>query len=177
MSDALTVDFWNITLPNELATTSAYSPVLFAYYAALNIPDARILYSDLRVTELLDPTYNAKRSALERHHLFPRAYLRRIGVEDQAQVNQIANYALVEWADNGDIADASPAEYVPLYAKHFSTEELVQMAHHHALPAGWESMPYAEFLEMRRRLMAQVTREGFERLGQRPADTPNLAPL
>jgi len=34
----------------------------------------------------------------------------------------------------------------------------------HALPNGWERMDYAEFLEQRRRLMASITRRGFETL-------------
>jgi hypothetical protein len=34
----------------------------------------------------------------------------------------------------------------------------------HALPDGWEHMNYREFLEKRRILMAQVTRDGFAKL-------------
>lgn len=34
---AFTEDFWHITLPENLATSSARSPSLFAYYAALNL--------------------------------------------------------------------------------------------------------------------------------------------
>jgi hypothetical protein len=37
ISDTLTEDYWNITLPNELATSSPRSPSLFAYYAAMNL--------------------------------------------------------------------------------------------------------------------------------------------
>ena len=172
VADTLTDDFWAITLPNELATTSAYSPVLFAYYAALNVLDARVLFSHLRVSEMLDPAVDAKRSALERHHLFPKAYLKRVGVTDKAQVNQIANYALVEWADNGAIADAPPADYVPAYAPEFTDEERARMWRHHGLPDGWESMDYEAFLEERRTLMAAVTREGFERLSERAGPSP-----
>ncbi|MDO9537837.1 MAG: DUF262 domain-containing protein, partial [Thermoplasmata archaeon] len=40
--DTLTEDLWNITLPNSLATSSARSPSLFAYYAALNLLDAQV---------------------------------------------------------------------------------------------------------------------------------------
>jgi hypothetical protein len=34
----------------------------------------------------------------------------------------------------------------------------------HALPEGWETMPYPEFLEARRKLMAGIIRRGFEAL-------------
>ena len=79
-------------------------------------------------------------------------------------MNQIANFALVEWSDNIDISDQSPAEYAPKYSARFSEEELEQMRYWHALPEGWEHMDYQTFLAERRKLMAKVIRDGFERL-------------
>ena len=168
VDDTLTEDYWNITLPNELATSTARSPALNAYNAALNLLDARALFSNLKVSELLDPALRAKKSPVERHHLFAKGYLKTIGIVDVKDRNQIANYALVEWRDNVDILDSPPAEYVPEYAARFSPEGLSTMYHWHALPEGWEKMGYQEFLERRRKLMAGVVREGFARLG-RPA--------
>jgi hypothetical protein len=68
ISDTLTEDYWNITLPNELATSLPRSPSLFAYYAAMNLLDARVLFSKMKVSELLDPAMKARKSAIERHH-------------------------------------------------------------------------------------------------------------
>lgn len=34
----------------------------------------------------------------------------------------------------------------------------------HALPAAWERMDYADFLEKRRQLMASIIRHGFDTL-------------
>lgn len=51
----LTADYWTITLPNELATSSSYSPSLFGYVAALCVLDAPVLFSKMRCAELLDP--------------------------------------------------------------------------------------------------------------------------
>lgn len=166
VDDTLTEDYWNITLPNELATSTARSPALNAYSAALNLSDARALFSNLKVSELLDPALRAKKSPVERHHLFAKAYLKTIGIVDIKDRNQIANYALVEWRDNVDILDSPPAIYVPEYAARFSPEELSAMYHWHALPEGWEKMDYQEFLEQRRKLMAGVVREGFAKLGR-----------
>jgi hypothetical protein len=165
VDDTLTEDYWNITLPNELATSTARSPALNAYNAALNLLDARALFSNLKVSELLDPALRAKKSPVERHHLFAKNYLKTIGIEDVKDRNQIANYALVEWRDNVDILDSPPADYVPEYAGRFSPEELSAMYHWHALPEGWERMGYQEFLEQRRKLLAGVVREGFAKLG------------
>lgn len=162
--DTVTEDFWNITLPNDLATSSSRSPSLFAYYAALNRLEAKVLFSKMRVSELLDPALKAKKAATERHHLFPRNYLKSLGYDSPRDTNQIANYALVEWADNITISDDSPAGYFHEYAKRFTPAELKEMTYWHALPSGWEKMEYLDFLESRRKAIAQVVRAGFEEL-------------
>lgn len=162
IDSVLTNDFWQITLPAELETSAARSPGLSAYYAALNLLDARALFSHLKVSELLDPTLKGYRSSVERHHLFPRGYLKKLGYDTVRDTNQIANYALVEWGDNAGIADAAPSEYYPEYASRFSWYELSQMMKWHALPENWHTMDYETFLARRRMLMARVIREGFE---------------
>lgn len=167
VDDTLTGDFWQITMPNMLATSAAAGPAIAAYDAALNLLDARALLSKVRVSELLDPTHSAPKAAVERHHLFPKAYLKRSGFDTARQYNQVANFSWVEWATNIEISDDSPDEYWPneVAAKDFSGKELADMMRWHALPDGWQDMMYEEFLEARRHLIAGVTREGFERLG------------
>jgi len=165
IQDTLTEDFWKITLPNDLATSSPRSPSLFAFYASQNLLHANVLLSKLTIPELLDPAIKAKKSATERHHLFPRGYLTSQGISDLKDINQIANYALVEWDDNIEISDQAPKDYFPKYAKRYSEVELKQMMFWHALPQGWDNMDYFKFLEERRKLIAQIIREGFNRLG------------
>lgn len=176
--DTVTKDYWEITLPNALATSASASPALYAYYAALNLLDAKVLFSDLKVSELFDPALRAKRSSLERHHLFPRAYLESIGVSEQRERNQIANFALLEWPDNAEIGASPPSDYFPTLVEHIDPVDLPQTMFWHALPHGWETMDYADFLVARRRLMAGVIRAGFDRLsvddaaGAEPTGTP-----
>ncbi len=83
-------------------------------------------------------------------------------------MNQIANYAYVEWTDNSQISDQAPAEYLPplkeRLKERFSEGELARMYRYHALPEGWESLNYRAFLGLRRELMAQIVREAYERL-------------
>jgi len=162
--DRFTEDYWSITLPNDLATSSARSPSLFAYYAALNLLEARVLFSKLKVAELLDPGGRGRRPAVERHHLYPKAYLGKQGITSARDTNQIANYALVEWADNAGVSSRPPADYWPTYAARFAPEELERMRYWHALPDGWEGMGYGEFLAARRKAMARVIRDAFETL-------------
>ena len=159
--DTLTDDYWNITLPNELATPSPRTPSLYAYYAALNLLGAKVLFSSVKVAELLDPAIHARKSALERHHLFPKGYLNRMGYTAQRDVNQIANYALVEWGDNARISDEPPAKYSPRYCKSIPAQQMQRMRYWHGLPEGWEHMEYRVFLEARRKLMARVVHDAY----------------
>lgn len=181
VDDTLTADYWAINLPNELATSASKSPSLLAYIAALNVLDADALLSTGKVRARLDPAITAKKG-IERHHIFPRAYLKsRLGVTDIKEINQIANMALVEWADNIAISDAAPDQYWPeqLASKELSSERLEAQHYWHALPQGWQGMAYRDFLAHRRVLMAQVVRDAFGRLrehGYAPAyPAPALA--
>jgi len=160
----LTRDYWEVTLPNELETAAARNTGQFAYYAALCLLEAPVLYSKMKVSALLDPSTRAKKSALERHHLFPRRYLQRIKISDKRLINQVANYALVEWSDNIEISDRSPREYVPDFESRFSPEEIRRMYLLHALPERWYEMEYQQFLKERQKRMADVIRQGFENI-------------
>jgi len=164
ISAVLTKDYWEVTLPNELETAAARNTAQFAYYATLCLLEARVLYSKMKVSELLDPTTKAKKTALERHHLFPRKYLQRIGVREKRLINQVANYALVEWSDNIKISDRAPRDYVPELEERFASDELQQMYDWHGLPSNWYELDYKDFLKERRRRIALIIKSGFERL-------------
>ena len=160
----LTNDFWAVSLPNDLATSSPRSPSLFAYLAALVLLDARALFSKIKVADLLDPAMQANRAAVERHHLFPKGFLGKHGITSTRDTNQIANYTLVEWGDNTDISDLAPLDYLPAMKARSSLIELDRMYRLHALPPNWEHLDYREFLEKRRELMAKVIEESYATL-------------
>jgi hypothetical protein len=162
----LTSDFWEITLPMALSTSSSTSPSLYAYYASLYVLGANGLFSKLKVSDLLQEGLRSKKSALERHHLFPKAWLHRQGILEQRDTNQIANYALVEWSDNITISDASPVDYLPTYLSRLTTEEKEKMYYWHALPEGWEQMKFEDFLVERRNRIAQVVKDAYAAICQ-----------
>lgn len=164
MASELTNDFWEITLPANLESSSARNPELFAYVAAQNKLSAPVLFSHKKLPELLDPSLKANKKPLERHHLFPKAWLTNNGVDDLKVINQQANFALIEWPDNIDISDTAPAKYVPEIRARFDKKAWEAMHEYHALPANWELLPYHDFLSQRRKLMAGITRRGFESL-------------
>ncbi|HJQ96174.1 MAG TPA: DUF262 domain-containing protein [Acidimicrobiia bacterium] len=163
-SSELTTDLWEIRLPNDLERATARQPALFSYYAALCVLGASVLFSKMKVTELLDPAVKSKKSAIERHHLFPRAFLESIGVKSLQEINQVANFALVEWSDNIAISASSPVEYYPIYMSTVAAPERSQIEFWHALPRDWHEMDYPNFLEARRQLMARVVRAAWDRL-------------
>lgn len=160
----LTDDFWRVTLPNDLDTAAARSPSLMAYLAALCQLDATVLFSNLKIGSLLDPTTDAYRNSLERHHLFPKDWLKKNGYPEVHQTNQIANYALIEWPDNSDISAQSPADYWPQFNGRYTPAEWPTICYWHALPDNWEALKYEDFLKVRRGLMAKVIRDGFKRI-------------
>lgn len=168
IDNAITDDFWEAILPMDgLATSSSSSPALYSYYASLHILDSKGLFSNMKIANLLQQGVRAKKSALERHHLFPKAHLIRQGFSEQRDRNQIANYALVEWDVNIDISDQSPLEYLPKYSNRFSQTELKEMYYWHALPFNWETMTYKDFLAKRRKLIALVIKDAFDKLKNR----------
>lgn len=163
-SATLTDDYWTKTLPMDLATSAGRSPALFGFYAAQTLLGANALFSTSPVSDLLDPPAQGQKKALERHHIFPRQHLKKQGVESIRDINQIANYALLEWDDNIAISDAPPATYWPAYAQRFTEQELAQMCEWHALPSGWWALSYIDFLAQRRPLIAQVIKAGYLKL-------------
>lgn len=167
----LTGDYWTITLPSQLATSASRSPSLFAYQAALIKLDANALYSPLKISAMIDPAVKGARAALEQHHLFPRGYLEETGIADLKQINQIANFAAVEWPANIKIGKRPPADYAPPLDHAMSADERDRMYRWHALPHLWWELPYQEFLVQRRVRMAEVIRQAWELLtiGSAPA--------
>lgn len=163
-SATLTDDYWTKTLPLDLATSAGRSPALFGFYAAQTLLDARALFSSMKVVDLLDPPAQGQKKSLERHHLFPRQYLKGQGIDSVRDINQIANYALVEWDDNIAISDAPPSQYWPRYAERSDAASLAAMMHWHALPPGWWTLSYQDFLVARRPLIGDVIRQGYAKL-------------
>lgn len=164
LASLLTNDFWDLTLPLELETSSRRSPVAVTYLAAQVRLGAPVLFSDKHLTQMLDPSIKPKRSSVDRHHLFPRRYLAKDGITNRREVNQVANYAIVEWPDNLSIGAKSPADYVAGIKPRFSQAAWDTMCRMHALPPGWQELEYGEFLRLRRTLMAALIRRAYESL-------------
>ena len=165
VNERLTNDYFDITLVGSdgLAVSGRGNNAWNAYVASLNIMNANILFSksNLLVSKLFEPGTDGNRKSLEKHHLFPKAYLKTQGYSD-AKINQMANYAFIDWKDNMNILDDAPSVYYPIVCDGMSDEQIRIMEEENALPHGWEKMPYEDFLTERRKLMAAKIKAAFE---------------
>ena len=161
--------YFNVTLTGSegLAASGAGNNAWYAYVAALNILGTRILFShsNLPASALFIPGADGTRKSVEKHHLFPKAYLKSHYTDKQ--INQMANYAYIESNDNIKILDDAPSLYYPAICEGMTPEEISRMENDNALPHGWENMNYDDFLVQRRKRMAQIIRRAFEVLKSR----------
>jgi len=167
ISNTLTNDFWNITLPNELlVSSSSNSPARKIYFACLIRNNFNVLFSNRTVNELFNPEMKLKRSALEKHHIFPKEYLKTLNL-DRKKRNQTANFTYLEYEDNVDISDDPPEKYVlDIKNKYYKdkTDAFNKTLSEHCLPPEFYKMDYETFLLQRRKLMAEMIRRTYENM-------------
>lgn len=92
-----------------------------------------------------------QRSALELHHIFPKALLYAAGYK-RDEVNAVANFAFLTAETNGAISDRAPGDYLVEYAaRHPGALESAWVPSDRAL---WSVARYRDFLAVRRELLA-----------------------
>lgn len=166
IASTLTGDFWDITLPSRLDGTGAKSPALSAYWAALSILNAEVLFSDTGVRDLLDPK-RATKAARERQPLFPSVY-----------GGHISNLAFVEWPADIDTGKRAPADHWAEAIERLDPERRKRHEYWHAIPAGWHvSDDPRRILERRRHLMAGVVKDAFQQISDPDPDLPQPGSL
>lgn len=167
INEELTNDYWQISLPGHFDTSASHSPSLAAYHASLVLHKADVLFTENEPLEYsLSGSFDSRRSDVERHHIFPKAHLAKLGITDIISTNTIANMIYIRWEDNMTISDRAPLEYWPeLETKYLlnPAKREIQMKQN-ALPEGWHTMPYREFLAERRRLIALQIRDAFKKI-------------
>ena len=159
-----TDDYFNVTLPKDLATSSTSSPAWLGYIAAINVLGTPMLFSTAILSKFLVPGASGTKNAIDRHHIFPKHYLEEHGFEDDRDRNQVANYTYIDYATNIVISDKPPIEYVSEFRTKLGEEDYQRTCQENALPKDFESMNYPDFLNRRRKLMAEIIRQGYERL-------------
>ena len=157
-------DYFNLTLPSDLMSAAATSPAWFGYIAALNVLGTPMLFSTTTLAVKLLPGANGNKKAIDKHHIFPKSYLTRIGYTSDRDRNQIANFTYLDYNTNIDISDNPPAEYVDRYRQKLGENGYKKACAENALPVDFEKMSYPDFLEQRRKMMAGIVKKAYQKL-------------
>lgn len=168
----LSDNFWSVTLPQNLTTTSIRTGAWMVYVASqARAADNTLFTNGFKVADVIGNVGDI-------HHIFPKAYLRKEIDAPQRLYNQIANYTYLEKRINIAIGEKSPGEYFsqahaaiiegkPYFGDISDEETLVSNLKANCIPEGVFHMTakdYETFLAERRALMAQKIRRYFESL-------------
>lgn len=168
LSDA----FWNTMLVTRLDTSVSSSPYFLVFLMAQVKKGARgFLSKQITVRSLIEQRGDI-------HHIFPKKYLQKNGVNNRKDYNQIANYAYTQSEINVKIKDNAPRDYMANMKLQVAgedtfyggiTDEVGLQANltENCIPDGFMEMDifdYKDFLLQRRKLMARYIREYYEGL-------------
>lgn len=166
-----TDDYFNANLIRNLVTSSTVSPSWKGYLAALNVLHYNVLFSTIPTVAFLTPGSSGTKSAVDVHHIFPKKHLTKLGISDDRDRNQIANFTYLDYQTNIDISDDAPEIYAPKQRADLGNDAYARSLKQNAIPEGFENMSYEEFLNERRRLMAGIIRKAYDHLSKASADT------
>ena len=168
----LSDNFWKVTLPQNLETSSVNSPAFRVFLAAqVHSHSDSLFLKGLEVRDLI-------MTAGDIHHIFPRAYLKKNGVENRARYNQVANYIYLDTQVNKAIGEQAPCEYFGKVLRQCETKEpvlgnivdpalLAANLEENCIPQAVHQMDftqYEEFLSQRRKLMAAMIEKYYRSL-------------
>ncbi len=114
-------------------------------------------------------------SALEVHHIFPKALLYRNGYS-RPEVNALGNFTFLTLDTNRALGGRSPAEYLATAEKH--NPGVLGSNWIPADPGLWQVEQYVEFLAARRELLAEAANDVLDDLwGGRIGEPAGHSPL
>lgn len=171
-ASVLSDTFWNVTLPQNLETTSVNSPAFNTFLAAQDYLKCNsFLQKGTMVTDLITISGDV-------HHIFPKAYLRKNGIDAKGRYNQVANYTYLDTQVNKAIGEDAPNVYFGRIKEQCETkkleignistiEDLKQNLYENAIPEDTIDMAvsdYDAFLQKRRNLMADMIERYYKSL-------------
>lgn len=166
IANRFTDDYFEYSLPSELNSSSATSPAWYGYIAAINVLGTPMLFSTAPLSQYFILGTSGDKNLIDKHHIFPKNYLGKIGYNNDRDRNQIANFTYLDYATNIDISDAPPTEYVSRYRDKLGEEGYKLACKQNALPENFEQLSYPEFLIKRRILMAQIVKKAYDKLNK-----------
>lgn len=166
ITNKFTDDYFEYSLPAELNSSYALSPAWYGYVAAINVLGTPMLFSTAPLSQYFVLGTSGDKNSVDKHHIFPKHYLEKIGYDNDRDRNQIANFTYLDYATNIDISDAPPAEYVGRYREKLGEEGYKLACAQNALPENFELLSYPDFLSQRRLLMAQIVKKAYNELNK-----------
>lgn len=166
ISNKFTDDYFEYSLPSELNSSSATSPAWYGYIAAINVLGTPMLFSTAPLSQYFVIGTSGGKNSVDKHHIFPKHYLEKIGYDNDRDRNQIANFTYLDYATNIDISDAPPAEYVGRYRDKLGEDGYKLACEQNALPENFEQLSYMDFLSQRRILMSQIVKKAYVELSK-----------
>lgn len=168
----LASNFWDVALPMDMKSSSVRSPYFLTFLAAQVHARAKgFLSKNITIASMIEEVGDI-------HHIVPKNYLVKSGVNDRSDYNQIANYALTETPINIAIKDRAPSEYMGIVDAQVTSGELRlgeitsqgDLAANFAMNAvpmnlsSTTATSYETFLSDRRKLMARYIRDYYASL-------------
>ena len=171
-ASSLSDSFWNVTLPQNLETSSVNSPAFNTFIAAqINLNCNSMLMNGTKISDLITISGDV-------HHIFPRAYLKSNGVDNKTKYNQVANYIYLDTQVNKAISDDAPCVYFTRAKQQCETKEIVlgnisepellaSNLAENCIPSNIDTMDvssYDAFLLERRKMMAALIERYYKGL-------------
>lgn len=156
--------YFSVELVKDLTSSSASSPLWFGYVASINVLGTPMLFSNTPQSMYWVVGTDGDKKSIDKHHIFPKHYLEEIGIIDDRDRNQLANFTYLDYNTNIDISDDAPALYVERFKAKYGEEEYAKHLENNAIPYGFESLSYFDFLDQRRKLMAEIIKKAYNRL-------------
>ncbi len=171
-ASALSDTFWQVTLPQNLETTSVNSPAFKVFLAAQDyLKSSSMLMKGTMISDLITISGDV-------HHIFPKAYLKKNGIANKSRYNQVANYTYLDTQVNKAISDDAPCDYFGVILNQCKSKdiqignileenELMTNLAENAIPAEVVNMnvkDYESFLIERRKLMSAMIEKYYKSL-------------
>lgn len=156
--------YFSTELVNNLISSSANSPLWHGYIASVNVLGTPMLFSNTPQSKYWLIGTDGDKKSIDKHHIFPKHYLETIGITDNRDRNQLANFTYLDYNTNIDISDDAPTSYVGKFKSKYGEEEYCRHLANNAIPVGFENLDYFEFLRQRRTLMANIIKKAYDKL-------------
>jgi hypothetical protein len=163
--------FWDFGIINDLETSSVNNNAYNLYLAAqVNSNTVAFLSKSMKISTLIEQRGDV-------HHIFPKKYLMNNGYSQKAY-NQVANFVFTEQATNIKVGMLTPKEYLDKVKAQIqagtngistldSDSSLQENLINNDIPGIIEEashLVYEDFLEERRRLMANKLKNYYSQL-------------